>query len=350
MDRLPHDFYHRAEYHLLAERRGEGTACLAVYGDSSQFVAWPYLLVPLTSVPGLEFTDRFDITSVYGYPGPLSRDGAVDRSFLSEAAIALQELWRTQNVVSVFTRTNPFLNHSGLFEHFGTLVPAGQTISVDLQIPLHESWAQVRRGHRYEIQKGQEAGLTICHDQDWRRLSEFISLYRETMQRRAAEGRYLFDQSYFAAMREMPHGAACHLLLALLHDEVSAGAIFTECYGVVQYHLSATRQEYRHLSPAKVLLDRARVWAKGRGNKLLHLGSGVAGAEDSLFQFKAGFSNRRHPFFVWRMVLDQATYDLLAAARAKYCATHGLLSASPGFFPSYRQPLVTAEQFSHAGA
>ena len=350
MDRVPHDFYHRAEYHLMAEREGEGTGCLAVYCDNGRFLAWPYLLAPLATVHGLECTDLCDITSVYGYPGPVSLNVDASHSFLNEAMSAVQELWRTQGAVSVFTRTNPLLDQTSFLETSGSLLPIGQTISLDLRVPLEQSWAQIRRGHRYEISRGNKAGLLFCHDEQWCFLEDFILLYTETMRRKRAESRYFFKESYFARLRETFGSSACHLLITLYRQDLAAAAIFTECHGIVQYHLSVMHEEYRHLAPVKVLLNGARVWAKARGNTVLHLGGGHSGAEDSLFQFKAGFSKRRHPFFVWRMVLDQTKYDLLAAARALYCAQHGFVSECPNFFPCYRQPLVAAERFVQFGA
>ena len=349
MDRLPHDFYHRAEYHLLAEQRGEGTARLAVYGDIHRFVAWPYLLLPLSSVEGLESTDLCDVTSVYGYPGPVCLNSDGSGSFLNEAMSAIQELWIVQRAVSIFTRTNPLLGLS-LLQNFGTLLPAGQTISVNLSIPLEESAAQIRRGHRYEIQRGRNAGLVFWHDRQWSRLKEFILLYTEAMGRKGAESRYFFEEPYFAKLREISGLATSHLLLVLRGQEVAAGAVFTECRGIVQYHLSAMREEHRRLGPVKILLEGARAWAKSRGNTVLHLGGGHAGAADSLFQFKAGFSRCRHQFFVWRAVLDRASYDLLAEARARHCTQHQLVSSCPYFFPQYRQPLEVPEQVCQRGA
>jgi hypothetical protein len=342
MNRVPHDFYHRAEYHLLAEQRGEGCAFLAVYGDPSGFVAWPYLLIRLSSMPGLEFTDRCDVTSVYGYPGPLRHGCRTGGPYLEQAFKAVCELWRRQKVVSAFSRANPLLGNVELLETFGELIPCGQTVSVNLDIPLEQSWANYRRSHRYEIRKGQQAGLRFSHDPEWRRLDEFAALYAETMRRRGASGRYLFDKYYFAALHEAL-GSAGHLLLTLQGEGIAAGGIFTECCGIVQYHLSAIREEYRPLAPAKVLLDGARVWAKARGNHVLHLGGGVGGAEDSLFLFKSGLSSRRHAFFVWRAILDPAGYELLAEARARFGVAQGLTPEYPGFFPPYRQPLIAAE-------
>lgn len=349
LDHVPHDFYHRAEYHLMAERRGEGCAFLAVFGDPHRFVAWPYLLVRLSVIPGLEFTRRCDVTSVYGYPGPLSHGCHADGTFREEAFEAIRALWRRQNAVSAFSRTNPLLRNAALLECLGALVSCGQTVSVNLDIPLEQSWAGYRRSHRYEIRKGLQAGLQVVQDTEWRYLDEFVSLYAESMRRRDASDRYRFDKKYFTALREALGGSG-HLLLTRKGEDIAAAAVFTECCGIVQYHLSATREEYRPLAPAKVLLDGARVWAKARGNNVLHLGGGVGGAEDSLFRFKTGLSNCRHAFFVWRAVLDQEGYDLLAEARARFAAGRGLIPEHRGFFPAYRQPFVATDQFSPAAS
>ena len=71
LSRVPHDFYHTAGYHRLAEACGEGRAFLAVYGDEGRFLAWPYLLRPVSTCAGLEESQHTDVGSVYGYPGPL---------------------------------------------------------------------------------------------------------------------------------------------------------------------------------------------------------------------------------------------------------------------------------------
>ena len=67
----------------------------------------------------------------------------------------------------------------------------------------------------------------------------------------------------------------------------------------------------------------------GRRNEalnVLHLGGGVGGAQDSLMHFKAGFSDRRHLFKTWRVVLDEQQYTELSGKEPE----------STGFFPAYR--------------
>ena len=62
----------------------------------------------------------------------------------------------------------------------------------------------------------------------------------------------------------------------------------------------------------------------------LHLGGGLGGEEDSLFEFKSGFSDLFLNFKTWRFMADEASYDSIVEAR-------GLTSYSnTEFFPLYR--------------
>ena len=78
-------------------------------------------------------------------------------------------------------------------------------------------------------------------------------------------------------------------------------------------------------------------WAKERGNRLMHLGGGVAGAQDKLFDFKTGFSKLRSPFYTWRLVSDPEVYARLCQ---KWELATGKTANPPDlFFPAYRAPL-----------
>jgi hypothetical protein len=104
--------------------------------------------------------------------------------------------------------------------------------------------------------------------------------------------------------------------------------VYTETGGIVQYHLGATANEHLHLNPTKVMFDYANRWAKRRGNRWLHLGGGVGGADDSLFHFKAGFSPLRRTFATWRLVVDAAAYAALVPG--------GVEASQASYFPAYR--------------
>jgi hypothetical protein len=92
-----------------------------------------------------------------------------------------------------------------------------------------------------------------------------------------------------------------------------------------------------------VMLDDARMWARRRGDRVLHLGGGRGGREDSLLAFKGRFSPRRHTFHTGRWVLDPPSYAELVERRTRLAAARGLEADDPGWFPAYRAPLVAPD-------
>jgi lipid II:glycine glycyltransferase (peptidoglycan interpeptide bridge formation enzyme) len=126
------------------------------------------------------------------------------------------------------------------------------------------------------------------------------------------------------------------LFVCLLEGKVICGGLFILCDGIVQYHLSGTLGEFLELAPMKLLLDTVRLWANERKGRVLHLGGGVGAQEDSLFEFKAGFSDRRHEFAVWRWMLLPKIYDQLCQERRRWNSRNGFNSVATDYFPAYR--------------
>ena len=169
-------------------------------------------------------------------------------------------------------------------------------------------------------------------------LQECVSVYQETMARLNAASRYWFDKSYFCRLLNMS-GAETHVFMAMYEGEMGAFGFFTLCNGIVQYHLAGTRTKFLRFSPMKLLLDEVRSWAVDQGARFLHLGGGVGGRQDSLFHFKAGFSDRRHAFVTWRWILDPRRYAVLCEAR-RAVTGGGLDALTQGYFPAYRAGLT----------
>lgn len=354
---VPHDFYHTAAYHHLAQQCGEGEAFLAVYGDRRQFLAWPHLRRPVSECAGLEDSTFYDVGSVYGYPGPLLHNAPGDEDFLERAWTALIETWRSQRVVAAFTRFHPLLeNHvwlrpttppapdpvrseSSLDCLYRGLVLSGQTVSIDLTLPESEILRQYQKILRQEIAGGRRQGLRTAVDDDWAALPDFIDLYHRTMSRNLASPQDFFSPDYFRRLREAlgPH---LRLMVTRLEDKVAAAMVFVEYQGLVHAHLAGSNDELKRLSPLKVLLDDVRRWAQERGNRVFHLGGGRSGKEDSLLAFKARFSPRRHDFHIGRWVLDPTAYAALHDQHSSYADRSNLLPDEEGFFPSYRTRLT----------
>jgi carbamoyl-phosphate synthase large subunit len=350
-----HDFYHTAAYHLLGQQCGEGEALLAVYGDRCRFLAWPHLRRPVSECAGLEDSTFYDVGSVYGYPGPILHNAAGADTFLERAWTALVEWWRSQRVVSVFTRCHPFQENQFwqrpaiatpvLVESPGSLdclyrgvVPVGQTVSIDLTLPDSEVPRYYKKILRQEIGAGRRQGLRTAVDDDWTTLPDFIELYQQTMSRNHASAKYFFSHDYFRRLRKAlgPHG---RLMVTRLEDTVAAAMIVVEYQGLVHAHLAGSNDELKRLSPLKVLLDDVRRWAQERGDRVFHLGGGRSGKDDSLLAFKGRFSPRRHEFYIGKWVLEPRVYRELCDQRDAYVQKAGLVSEDDDFFPRYRTHL-----------
>ena len=78
----------------------------------------------------------------------------------------------------------------------------------------------------------------------------------------------------------------------------------------------------------------------------MHLGGGVGAAEDSLFNFKAGFSQKRHAFSCWKWVVNEGAYDEIASSVREHQRLAGLRPSASNYFPAYRVGGVSAEVLS----
>jgi Acetyltransferase (GNAT) domain len=338
LQKLRHDIYHLPKYATLEAERVKATpeAILIVEDEKTFFV--PYLLRSCSDIfNGEQGTqDVFDVVSPYGYPGILLSESAVNISeFLQLAMAQLIAVLRVRGVCSVFLRLHPILNH----ELSKVLPPSickvsGETVSIDLKLSATEIWHQTRSEHRNKINRLKRSGLTASMVRLEDHIDDFIGLYRETMLRVGASLLYFFDYNYFLQLANL--GKNLHLCLVEWENQLTCAGIFTECDGIVQYHLGGTKNEFLKQAPSKLMFDYVRFWAKERGNEFLHLGGGVGGSKDSLFHFKAGFSKQRHTFHTLQLIIDEEKYQFLANLRAKSLNIQAIDLIESQFFPAYR--------------
>jgi Acetyltransferase (GNAT) domain len=313
-----HDFYHLPEYASLESSRLGGTAVAA-------YVEQPgvRLLLPVISraIPG---RSAFDLVSPYGYACPIGtfEDVALLRGAFSSVVQTLSE----RGFVSMFVRLHPILElPDGALTGLGTLMEQGQTVSVGLRASEEEQWRGIRARYRTFLNRSARLGHRAFMDDTGEHFDRFITLYLETMRRQNAAPEYFFSRDYLSGLWQQLRGHI-HLGVVEVDGLIVCTGLFGESNGIVQYHLSGTDERALELSPLKILIDYARRWATQRGATVLHLGGGVGGAQDSLMHFKSGFSDRRHLFKTWRVVLDEQ----------RYAEFSGGAPMPTGFFPAYR--------------
>ena len=312
------DFHHTAYFHKIDT--DFSSQLLHFYIDDS-FIALPIILRPISDTP------YFDITSVYGYSGPISHFSNEETKHL------LIEFFKTtfisyckeNNIVSVFSRLHPLIDQKDILENIGEIADVNKTVAIDLTLPPEEQRKEYRKSLKSELNQLRKKEVFIESVNNHSDIKDFITIYYETMDRVNASSGYYFSESYFNDFLNNEEFQS-ELLVAKKDNKIIAGAIFTFTDKIMQYHLAGTTEEFIRETPMKLILDEARLSGNKTSALHLHLGGGVGGSDDdSLFKFKSGFSKNFKQFSVWKYIVDVEIYNKLSSGKV-----------NSDFFPLYR--------------
>ena len=263
-----------------------------------------------------------DVTTPYGYGGPVAAGEQPPVKHFYE----LYERWCSDHgIVTTFIRFHPlFANHRQ--------APPG--IRVELLAPTigwrldggRDLLAVMHSKHRNVVRKAAASGATVSAVEGPVDLAPFVELYEETMRRRDAAPFYFFPPAYWERLSRLGE----HLVVfdAVLDGELLASALCLSTRPWLHYHLSATSDRARTTGASNLLLFEVARWAQARGFSRFHLGGGLGGREDSLYEFKRRFD----PEGTCEAAVGKAVHD-----PERYAALAGDAGLD-GFFPAYRQP------------
>lgn len=323
-DRLPNDLrdvHYTPAYGRVQEVLG-GSARCAVYEWDDWFVMQPFMLRDVSA-------GYRDMTSMYGHGGPLSNMRSLSANALSQWGEVEFEKWRTdQKVVCEFCALHPML----AADQDRLIHPHAQVRDVRQTVVMRVDWgdeyiiADMRRDRQQNLEKAEE--LYVVNGANW---VPFYERYAETMARHNAALRFQFPQHYF---REH----ANHLWpdrMALLFagsgiEDASVASIILFGHHHAHYQFTGNADDVPRGANDKLIMEAARL-ARRAGCSWLLLGGGTTSApDDSLLQFKSGFSKHRAMARVYTRVFDADAY-------ARLCRETGRdpLDRS-GFFPAYR--------------
>ena len=320
---LIYDFYHTWYYHSLDK---SGKPCLFVYEEGDIYIALPFLQRPINE------SISFDLTSVYGYAGPISNIdfGEMTEGLKENFKKAFNKFLLMEQNICVFSRLHPFINQQVLLKEIGGIYANGKTVAIDLTIPLEAQRAKYRKSTFEGIKRLRRKGYYVKEAESVDDIKTFVEIYAENMKRIGALDYYLFDEQYFINLLKAEEFRS-KLVLVYLGDKAICGSVYTSTNSIVEGHLIATLTDHIKESPAKLLIDEISLIGRKSNMKYFHLGGGVGGSEDSLFNWKAGFSDLFLDFKTWRYVANEDAYNLLVEQRVTE------LEPAADFFPLYRK-------------
>ncbi|AZI26775.1 GNAT family N-acetyltransferase [Pedobacter sp. G11] len=314
------DFFHTWHYHTL-EKGGE--PILFVYEDKDAFIAFPLVK------RAIENSKHFDLTTTYGYGGPVSskRIAELSMSFVKNFKVAFTEFMSVNKCVCVFSRLNPFLEQRPFLTDLAEPGDNGRTVYVNLTISLDEQRAGYEKRLARQIRQLRKEGYTIRDTQSPDDIKAFTMIYNQNMTRLQADASYFYSEEYFTAL--LKNNQSGSKLIAIFDNGLMiCGSIVLYFRNIIRNHLSATIESHIRKSPSKLLTDEISILGRKLGMRYFHMGGGVGGEEDSLFRFKASFSPLTLQDYTWCFIANKDAYNQLAERQDR----------NSGFFPVYRTP------------
>jgi hypothetical protein len=320
---LTYDFYHAWHYHSLNSCNGQ--PFLFVYQEKVDYIAFPLIK---RTIPN---TLYFDLGCVYGYTGPISNKKFedLDQQFIANFKSSFLSFLQKEKVVTVFSRLNPFLNQNFLIQKFGALHQNGKTVAINLQYTIETQRQNYRKTTAKHIMRCINMDYVIKESKDVKDIDAFFNIYRDNMKRIGSKEFYLFDKKHFTTLLNAEE-VDCRLILAYKNGKLTCGQIIGCTHGIVEAYLMGTDAEYLKESPAKFLIDQISLIGRKLGMKYYNLGGGLGFKEDTLFQWKAGFSDLFFNYNTWRYIANEQIYTDLVEK------TGNDINSEVDFFPLYR--------------
>jgi serine/alanine adding enzyme len=323
------DVYYRYEYFELYKKEYNANMEGIFWEDDNIRIFWTHLIRNISEMEYFKDFKYYDLTTPYGYGGPLivtkvkdKVSGSLKKFFEEYENYALKN-----DYISEFIRFHPFFGNWKFSNRFFDVKYLNDVVIVDLSKDLNEIWENIKKGHKYNIRKSMREGceVEITSDASEKKIENFMENYYITMNESKAPPKYYFSRKFISDHFNLLNA----ILIEVKHkNEVIGTSIFICGDEIIHYHLSGTTYNFKGLYPSDLTLWEAIEWAKRNGFKYLHLGGGL-GKNDSLFEFKRGFSKITSPFYVGKKIFNMEIYQKLL--------TLNPASSSNGYFPAYRQ-------------
>ncbi len=316
LNRLPitqNDIYAHPEYINLHTDQEKEPRCYIFSHDENIFL-YPFLL---QKTPFID--NYYDITTAYGYGGPLF--STCDRSFLELAYSCFYKKAKQNNIVAELIKFNPLQNnHAHLKKIFpGKIIPACKTVFVKIDQDEELRWTnEYTAANRKGIKKAIRNNITVEFDNSKKKWNNFEKLYAETMKFNIANKFYFFSPKYFEKIR---NNLSSNYILSSATVNGTTGASMIILHGkkFAYCHLIGTNRSYQKIGINNYLHHQCIQWCKKEGIDKLLIGGGRTNQDDdSLLKFKMNFSKKMTSFYIGENILNKEIYNELCKLRDLY--------------------------------
>ncbi|MCZ2258631.1 lipid II:glycine glycyltransferase FemX [Sporosarcina sp. G11-34] len=324
---MDEDVYFSYEYFASSLLIDLGEPILFYYEDENGRVAYPVVKRKIENIAGEEL---YDITTPYGYGGPLVSYLNEEKELLYKFRMEINKYCNKNDIVSEFVRFHPVLGNEKNLEKDLDLdvIYIRNTIEMKLQ-QGEELLSEIPGKTRNMIRKAIRNGVEVKKLDKDESIKDFLAIYHSTMNRNDAADYYYFNENYFKETFELLN-PNIHMFGAFVEEKIIAATLIFTYGDFMHYHLSGALREHLSLGANNLLLYEIAEWGRKQGMESFHLGGGYFGNEDGLYRFKKSFSQLEPlNFYIGKKIHNEDLYRMLVSEKG--------ITEDNGFFPLYRK-------------
>lgn len=325
------DLHYLPDYCGLFKDRGE--ARLFIYREGTATIIYPFLLRRVNLIPGLEGKleqDLYDITSPYGYGGPVA-NAASDESIWPNFYRNFAHYCDRNKIITEFIRFHPIIGNHRLVQGLVEVERVSSVVCVDLKRSEEEIWSEYERNNRKNIKKAYREGLEVILEESTAHFNDFISIYHHTLVRNRAGEFYYFNDEFYQSVYQKLRGnfLYAHTLLGgrIISTEL---LLYNDTY--IHSFLGGTLEGFYEYRPNNILKHEVIKWAQNKGIHYFILGGGYREG-DGIFRYKRSFARGGvRDFYVGKKVHNQEAVSML-----ENILVLKELRETENYFPGYRR-------------
>lgn len=295
------DVHYTTHYFRSALRLDPGEALMFYYADEVGSIAYPYIKRRIES----EIPNFFDITTPFGYGGPVVRAAENTETLVAAFRKAFSNYCQKECIIAEYIRFHPLFGNASFFKNHLKLMPLYETYTINLRAAANNTEGS-------ESLTRVDKDIVIKKLGTVRHMFDFLVLYySEIRKREEADSYYFFTEDYFEALVSNL-GQVLHLFGAY-HGSKLVSACYILAEGdTIYHHLNGAIGNEDQAETATSLFLKIAEWGTENNMAFFHLGGDFKVESVQIIPIKRNLANMKPTmFYICEEIHDGAMFRKL---------------------------------------
>jgi hypothetical protein len=302
--------------------------------NDKYIILLPIFLNEITAFTNNKNTKYYDVTSPYGFSGPLFNQQILSVD-INQFWKEVDSWYKSNHIITEFIRFSLNDNHHN---YSGKLLPTLKNIKGRLT-DFNQIWNNCKQKVRTNYRRAEKNGLraaiyskTISKEH----IESFYGIYNKTMLRKKASDTYFYTKDYFENIIYNNPNSIALVLIYKDNTPISTELIIIENDTVFSF-LGGTLNEFFEDRPNDFLKIEVIKWGLENNLKYYALGGGRTD-NDGLYKYKKSFfpTDEDVTFYTGRKIINHDIYQsLVKDIDVEHEVIENLITDRTSYFPIY---------------